>query len=134
MTYSEFVSALAGITVDGVNKRYDYPPSQLSTAVMPAMYPRLPESRTEVVAFDGSAGVKACACELVIVVNPGAQSRNDANFGTTVDLMDALDDALRTAAEDADTDFIDKWSMRLTVEPIGEVLYWLIVARVEGSR
>lgn len=131
MTYSEFVTAISSLSVTGVRKKFDAPPSQLSTAALPAMYPRFPEGSGEVVALDGSSGISSFACELAIVVNPGAQDRNDVNYAAAVALMSALDEALR--AEAADEDYIDRWSMRLDVEPIGEVMYWVIIARVEAS-
>ena len=48
MTYTEYAAMLSGLTIAGVTKAYSAPPTQLSTAQLPAMWPRLPSGETTI--------------------------------------------------------------------------------------
>jgi hypothetical protein len=134
MTLADFIADLSALVVTGVRKRFDAPPSQLSTAVLPVTYPRLPELNAEVVTFGGEMGLKGIACEFVVVVSPAAQDSSGNNFALTVTLLDALDTALIAArAGDDNLQYIDRWTVRQSVDEIGTTAYWTIVARVEAS-
>ena len=131
MSFATFVSDMTGLVVTGVRKRFDATPAQLSSAVLPAQYPRLAEVGGGVVSLTGSPGLFSGVCELVIVVKSVLQDNNTPNFDATVTLMSALDAALQTSA--AAGSGIDRWAIRQDVEPIGDTNYWIIVARIEAS-
>lgn len=134
MTLADFIADLSALAVTGVRKRFDAPPSQLSTAVLPATFPRLPELNAEVAMFLGGMGLKSIACEFVIVVSPAAQDSSGNNFALTVTLLDALNAALTVAVNgDDNLQYIDRWTVRQSLDEIGTTAYWTIVVRIEAS-
>lgn len=123
------VAGLRALTITGVARKYDAPPTQLSTADMPLMYVRLPEGSSETATFDASQGLFNCAAEIVIVVKPVMQSRNSTNMDAGLTMMDALHTALSDAAQAND---YARWAMRLETEIDGDTAYWRVIARVEA--
>lgn len=130
MTYTEYVTMLAGLTVAGVVKRYPTPPTQLNTAQLPASWPRLPGGETQIVTLTSGAGLPTLACDLVIAVNAWGQGTQPVNYAAAVSIVDALNAAL---IDEADNGVIDGWALRLEVDQIGDAAYWVIVATVTGS-
>jgi hypothetical protein len=130
VTYVEYVATLAGLTVPGVVKAYSAPPSQLSTAQLPAMWPRLPSGERAVVTLGNGVGLTTRTLDLVLAVEAAGQGTQPTNYSRALTLIDALDAALEAAAEDGT---LDEWALRVDVEQIGDVLYWAIVATVTGS-
>ena len=129
MTYTSFVNALSAIAVTGVKRQYTAPPSQLSSADLPAMHPQLPEHTQDVISILSNTGLFTAACELAIVIKANQQGTAAANFAECLTMLDALNSALidNTSALN-----IDRWSIRQTAVAYGDA-YWTIVARVEAS-
>ena len=129
MTYTSFVNALSAITVTGVKRQYTAPPSQLSSADLPALHPQLPEHTQDIISLASSTGLFVVACEVAIVIKANQQGTAAANFAECLTMLDALNNALidNTSALN-----IDRWSMRQTAVEYGDT-YWTIVARVEAS-
>ena len=130
MTYTSFVNALSAITVAGVKRQYTAPPSQLSSADLPAMHPQLPEHTQDVISIASNTGLFTAACELAIVIKANQQGTAAANFAECLTMLDALNSALidNTSALN-----IDRWSMRQDGVTYGDTAYWTIGARVEAS-
>lgn len=133
MSLATFVAALGGMSVAGVKKAYTAPPAQLATAHLPALYLRIPASEAATVPVLAGNGIdlRRYTAELVIVVEPIGQNLAPANFEKTVGLIDALHDALQTLAGTDES--VDGWTLRLTVEEVGDNAYWMLVAAVNGS-
>ena len=127
-TYAAFVPALMDMTVSGVEKTLDEPPSQIAT--LPLMYPRLPTGDGAMEAFHSSAGLLSGTCEVVIVIEALRQNLQSVNFAAALAMMDALSTALKTNAGDIG---IDSWQMQVEQDIIGDTAYWLLVATVEAS-
>ena len=130
MTYTSFVAGLAALNVSGVTRKYTAPPSQLSSADLPTMYPRLPEGNQEIVSFGYEVGKLSTVCELVVVMKADKQGNSQPNFADCLTMLDALNSALDANAASLN---LDRWSLRQDGEQIGETPYWIIVARVEAS-
>lgn len=130
MTYTEYAAMLATLPVTGVVKAYNAPPTQLSTAQLPAQWPRLPQGETQIATLTGGAGLPSLTCDLVVAVEAYGQSTQPANYARCLTIIDALQAALTTEALDG---VVDSWQMRLELESIGDVGYWVIVATVTGS-
>jgi hypothetical protein len=130
MTYTEFVSMLAGLTVTGVPRRFNAPPVQLSTAQLPAMWPRLPRGASNVVTLGSALDVAVLTCDLVVAVEAVGQNAQLTNYARALSIIDALQAALTAEAEEG---ALDSWQFRLDGELIGETPYWVIVATVTGS-
>mgnify|MGYP000908911100 len=130
MTYTEYVATLAGLTVTGVVKAYSAPPTQLSTAQLPAQWARLPQGETTVASMGGQMGLPSFTCDLVIAVEAMGQNTQPANYARALAIIDALQ---TTLADEALSGVVDSWQMRLDGEQIGDTAYWVIVATVTGS-
>ena len=130
MTYTEYTATLAGLDVTGVVKRYTSPPTQLSTAQLPAQWPRLPQGETTIASMGGQMGLPPLTCDLVIAVEAMGQNTQPANYSKALAVIDALQAAL---ADEALGDVVDTWTMRIDAEAIGDTAYWVIVATVTGS-
>ena len=130
MTYTEYAAMLAGLDVAGVVKRYSSPPTQLSTAQLPAQWPRLPSGETQIATMTGAAGLPSLTCDLLIAVEAMAQNTQPANYAKALTVIDALQTTLTTEALGG---VVDSWQMRLDAEAIGDTAYWVIVATVTGS-
>lgn len=133
MSLATFVETLDGLSVAGVKRTYTAPPVQLATTDLPALYPRIPASlATTVPVLSGSStGLRQMTAELVIVVEPVGQNLAPANYEKTVGLIDGAHTALETLAGTDET--VDGWSMRVAAEEIGDGVYWVLVATVNGS-
>ena len=130
MTYTSFVNALSAITVAGVKRQYTAPPSQLSSADLPAMHPQLPEHTQDVISIASNTGLFTAACELAIVIKANQQGTAAANFAKCLTMLDALNDALTTNTAALN---IDRWAMRQDGVTYGDTAYWTIVAKVKAS-
>ena len=130
MTYTEYVAILAGLDVAGVVKTYTAPPTQLSTAQLPAQWARLPSGETAIASMGGQMGLPSLTCDLVIAVEVIGQNTQPANYAKTLGLIDALQ---ATLADEALGGVVDSWTLRLDAEQIGDAAYWVIVATVTGS-
>ena len=130
MTYTDYAAMLSGLTITGVTKAYGAPPAQLSTAQLPAQWPRLPSGEMTIASLTGAAGLPSLTCDLVIAVEVIGQNVQPANYAKCLAMIDALQTALTTEALDG---VVDSWQMRLDAEQIGDTSYWVIVATVTGS-
>lgn len=130
-TYTTFVNNVAGMTISGVTRAYTSPPQQLSTADLPASYPRLPIADNQSVTLTHGRGLLTAAVEIVVVLEPYRQGTNVANFAACVTMIDAIETALATNANTYD---IDRWNIIQTIEEYGvDRPHWQLVARIEGS-
>jgi hypothetical protein len=130
MTYTEYAAMLAGLDVTGVTKAYTAPPTQLSTAQLPAQWPRLPSGETQVASLAGALAAPTFTCDLVIAVEAMQQNTQPANYAKALTVIGALQATLTTEALDG---VVDSWQMRLDGEQIGDTAYWVIVATATGS-
>ena len=129
-TYAAFASAVASVSVSGVTTAETAPPSQVSTAVLPMSYPRLPELTREIVSFGYTFGLDASTVEIVFLIEPLMQNTNSANFATLTAMVDAIDTAYANAAADVG---INQWTIRQETAVLSDTPYWALVATVEAS-
>ena len=130
MTYAEYVAMLAGLTVAGVAKRFNQAPAQLSTAQLPAQWPRLPQGESAPATLGAVQTLDTLQCDLVIAVEAMGQNTQPANWTKAIGIIDGLHAALKAEAADG---VIDKWQIKLDAEAIGDTAYWVIAATVTGS-
>lgn len=129
-SYTAFASAVAAVSVAGVTTKETAPPSQVSTAVLPMAYPRLPELSREIVSFGYTFGLDASTVEMVFLIEPLMQNTNSANFSALTAMVDAIDTAYANAAADVG---IDRWTIRQETAILSDTPYWALVATVEAS-
>jgi len=131
-TYRSFVDALEALVVAGVVRRYTSGPPAGATGVadVPAQYVRYPGGDERALVFGEGGGVGTLRAELVILVEPVAQSMQGRNFDLTVDMMDNLATALRGAPCTIGGKL--SWSVRMGEDFVASTAYWAVIASVEG--
>lgn len=136
MTYSTFVSNLAGLTVTGVTRAYTYPPRAVETADLPAMFPRIPSGTEGPMTVKDHGGNPEITCELVILYEAVEQNTQPTNFTNTLTQLDNLNTALRGAPVGKNTGAIGTgpltWTIQHTQVERGDRDYWAVVATVTG--
>lgn len=132
-TYRSFVDALEALEITGVVRRSTTGPPSGPQAVpdCPFQYVRYPGSDEErAIVFGEQGGFPHLRAELVVLVEPVAQSTQGANFDDTVDMMDNIASALRGAG------CISKakiwWALRQIIDTVAGHEYWAVLAVVEG--
>lgn len=129
-TYAAFVSAVAGLTITGVKRKYTSPPGVIGDADLPVSYPRIRSMNNDTVTIGGTSGLDRGAMDLVVVVQKEDVNTNAANFAATVAMVDAINTAMVAAIE---TIGIDRWEIREEDVTIGQSDCWALVVTVEAS-
>lgn len=130
MSVTSFVSTLAALEVDGVNRRYTYPPLQLSTADLPASFVRPPTADNEPVSTCDDVNT-TMSCQLVIAIEPTGQNMQPVNYAALLTMVDALNDALLAAQTTIGP--MVSWAIRAQdADPVivGATPYWGVTATV----
>jgi len=128
MRYVEVASALAALNVASVKRRFAHPPASLNAADLPALWVQLPQGESgPPIVFTGERW-PVLRVDVVIAVIPVAQSTVEASFAATLEMMDALAEAL-AAARVGPAPLT--WSIRQDVVAVAEAAYWAVVATVE---
>ena len=130
-TYAAFTTALAGLTVTGVTRKFTEPPESSGTADLPASWPGLPRGDEHPITFTSEGGWSTCVCDLVIAVEAVGQNTQSANYASTMTIIDALSTALRGTT-------IGRTKLLWTISANVQVIvagtpYWAVVATVAGS-
>jgi hypothetical protein len=129
-SYATFTTALAALTVTGVTRKLDAPPTSIGTADLPAMWPGLPRGEEPPMTFQAGGGWPAMFCDLVIALEPVGQNTQSANYAATVTMMDNLSTALRGANIGRAS---LRWSITANVQvDVSGTPYWAVIATIEG--
>jgi len=131
-TYRSFVDALEALVITGVVRRYTSGPPAGAPGVgdTPAQYVRYPGGDERVLVFGEGGGFTTLRAEMVLLVEPVAQSMQGRNFDLTVDMMDNLAAALRGAPCTIGGKL--SWSLRQIIDTVAGTDYWAVLASVEG--
>lgn len=98
-TMVEFYTALTGMVVTGVKRRYTAPPQQLASADLPAQWVNLPGAANNLDSELASACyglAKTRQATLVIATEAAGLGTNPANTTALLTMMDNLENALDT--------------------------------------
>ena len=137
MSYKTFLEALAGVTVTGVKRSYDFDktPVTLNTADMPLQHVMLPglgdESLIEAPSYAvQSRGMLTYHGTLVVVVGPVVQSTPAENLVLAVEIADAMATGL-AAIQFTVGASLPEVTIRIWPNwAIGEVEHWAVTAEV----
>ena len=134
ITMNAFVDGLEALVVSGVVRSYTHGPPSGAAGVgdCPAMFVHLPAMTGAPLVFGEGGGNGTLSAQVIILVEPVAQSRNPENFDAGVDMMDALEDALRGA--ECAIGKIASWNIRLTELEVAGIAYWAVIAQIEAGR
>lgn len=133
-TYAAFTSAVSGVTISGVTRKYTYAPDSLSTADLPASWIRLPGGGTNLgtLASQCSGTGATRFVDLVVCLEPTGQEQTSANMSATITMMDSVETALDGlgAYGAALSSVILEYSLAGQGVIVGGVPYWAVVATV----
>ncbi len=129
-TYASFVSAVAGLTITGVARKFTFPPP--STGDIPCSFPMIPAGGDDPIIFNqgGNLG-HSMRMDFVVAYEATAQSTPDSNFNGCITMMDAATTALRAMTRPTQGAF--SWTMRQGIVTIGNVEYWAVIISLEGA-
>lgn len=135
ITMRAFVDGLEAITVVGVVRGYDQgsPSGATSTADLPAMFiyqPRIDGATRKVFGSQGGGG--SLRAQLIILVEPVAQSVQGENFDDAVGFVDALETELKGAP--CTIGGVLSWSIRIGEFALTKQTYWAVIADIQGGR
>jgi hypothetical protein len=126
----DFVEALSQTPVVGINRRYAYPPAQLNTADLPALFVRPPSLEYDPQSTcDDTADNMSCA--VVIAVEATGQNTQPGNYEKLLDAMDALNAGLK--AHQLEIGALTTWRITAQdIEPIiiSQTAFWGATATV----
>lgn len=129
-TYTEFVDAIQALTVSGVSRKYEKPPSSFNSADLPASFVWFPSGDNSPLSFEGGREFRKRSADLVVVYESTAPSA-DPDFTDTVTMMDNVETALGTL----DIGYSNpSWEIRsqLYLET-AERRYWAVIATINGT-
>ena len=129
-TYTAFVAALHALSVTDVTRAYAYPPNQINSNDLPIKYIRINTSGDELSTFDGTFGLSTGAAEIVILIEPTAQSNIATIYGQMTGMIDNLLAAIQTNSLALG---VDRVSIEGSLEGVGDTDYWVVTATVEAS-
>ena len=132
-TLTAFVTALGNLTVTGVIRAYDEPPTSLNDADLPSMWVQLPQSEEAALTLDGVGGWPMLKAQLVIAYQASAQGTQAANWSGTLAILDALAAALHSTAAGQLSKGKVSWSIRPGQVTVAGIDYWAVVADLTGN-
>lgn len=130
MTLATTVAALSGLSVTGVTTARTAPPQTVNAGELPLSFPRIPDIRDGVLAFNGDNGLPVYTVELVVLVAPIASNVYATSFATCLTIIDNIMTALEASVI---ANGWNEWVIRQEYATVGDVQYWSIVAKVEAS-
>ena len=131
-TNAAFLEAIRKITVKGVRRQYEEPPTSLNTADLPALFPLMP---------GGALGDKIVSCwntnktrriALVLAYEPKGQGTQAQNYAAIAGHMDNLEtaiDGLEKSQGGTLANFIE-YDIEAGFIQVGSIEYWCIVAEI----
>jgi len=135
ITLRTFVDGLEALTISGVHRPFvqGTPSKAPDTGDLPATFIHLPLIAGASKLVLGSQGGKGVLqAQLIILVEPVVQNQQGANFDATVDMADALEEALVAAGCAIGGNL--GWMIRVTNWAVAGEMYWAVVADMEGGR
>jgi hypothetical protein len=132
-TYATFTAAVAALSIAGRKRAYTSPPMQITTADLPASYPRLPSGglNPDSLSTCTSSGNRRVV-DLVVVVEPMGQGTQPQNYAATLAIIDAVENALRTASDGGTITPWLEWTLSIAPVVVGDTPYWAVTATVTG--
>lgn len=132
-TLTAFVTALGNLTVTGVTRAYDEPPTSLNDADLPSMWVQLPQSDDAPLTLDGQGGWPVLRAQLIIAYQASAQSTQGANWSGTLAILDALAATLQSTAPGTLGKGKASWTVKPAIVNVAGADYWAVVADVVGN-
>jgi hypothetical protein len=124
-SFVNFISAIHGLSVTGVVRKFNHTPLQINTADMPAQmldFGGLSQNDDMTTCIDDGY---THAVDLVIVLQPAGQDNPGPNYSAQATMVDSLRDKLKALGSNY------FFSIEAGVEPILGISSWVVRASVE---
>lgn len=131
-TLTAFVTALGNLTVTGVLRAYDEPPTSLNDADLPSMWVQLPQSDDAPFTLDGVGGWPVLKAQLIIAYQASAQGTQAENWSGTLAMLDALAATLQATTPGTLGKGKVSWSIKPAQVNVAGADYWAVIADVTG--
>ena len=126
-TYRSFIDGLEALSISGVVQAYtEGVPASISR--LPASFVQLPEGEERAIRAGTPTGWPTLRADLVVLYEAAGKGDQGPNFDGTVDMMDAVQAALRGFDPGQ---VRPSWSMRMATVTVAGTGYWAVVASVE---
>jgi hypothetical protein len=129
-TVAEFVEDLHAMSIAGVARSFSYPSSQVTTAELPTKFLGFPDLTQGVETFTSGLAKTVVTIELIVLIAPVLHNLNKENYDTSVEIIDAMQSALRTNAADLS---LDAWQLRVATHQMGETTFWAVSGTLTAS-
>ena len=130
-TYANFIANLGDLTITGVNRLYNEPPTSLNTSDLPAQWVQFPSGEENALTFGVHGGWPSFTAQLIIAYEPIAQNTHPANWSGVVSLMDSTVTALRNAVGTVAKGKLT-WIINPGTVEVANTIYWAVIADVTG--
>jgi len=134
-TLTSFYTNLGDITISGVRRLLDYPPTALNSADLPTQWVQSPSADEGPMTFGSHGGWPTLHAQLVIAVASFFEGIQSQNYAATLTMADAILTALR--AVDESTLSLGKarltWTVSVGKVTVNETDYWAVIADIEGA-
>lgn len=133
-TNAVFIAAIQALTVTGVTRHYDEPPTSLNTADLPAAFPLMPSGALGEKSLSCWASNKTRSMGYVVAIEPVGQDTQASNYGklaAVMDNMEAAFDGLEKSQGGSLANFIE-YEMAAEIFEVSGKAYWAIVATVNA--
>ena len=132
-TYAQLVTAVSGMSVTGVVRKFAYEPDSVQTTDMPISYVRFPSgTRPGEISTCFMQGTSK-SIEAVYVIDAGGQNTAAANFAAKVAMADNIETAVETLAATFSSEFLT-YTLTDESSPMDTTGYHAIVLTVTLTR
>lgn len=127
-TYAELADAIRDVSITGVSRQFDGPPTTVNSTDLPASFPAFPQGDENPITMGGARyNLPRMEMDLVILQATYAEDKPIPNFNDTIDLMDNVAAALRGLSAGSS-------ALRFTLETvIYSGTHYAVVARVTAN-
>jgi hypothetical protein len=134
-SFRTFIDNIEALVVVGITRAYvQGPPAKLETANLPAQWVQLPSANEGPVVLSGSqGGWPTIRALLVVAYEAVGQSRQGDNFDSTVNMMDAINTAIRATPTAWPGAGHCTWEMRQGKATVAGEDYWAVFVDIEGT-
>lgn len=131
-TAAFITSVVTTLSVSGVTREYAYPPTSLSTADLPASFPKGFTREEGPMTFQAHGGWPTLKMDFFIACEPVGQSTQPTNYALIQTMADNLNAALAAAVPGAIGKGKVTWTIRGgdVIVPVAGTDYWCVVAQL----
>lgn len=128
-TNAAWIEAIQGIRVEEVNRHFEYPPTSIIAADLPAAFPMMPSASLGERVVSCTDNNKIRTIQYVICVEAVGLDIQSINYNKLGEIMDNLETALDALTV---VNFVD-YSLSATGGfQVGGNTYWAIIAEITG--